>query len=227
MPISTSKKLVFVHVPKTGGQTILKYLKFEKKTRAFYGRTKHVFENTKYGKKTTSGIEYSHYTLSLFKKYLNYKEFKYSFSFVRNPFERLVSEFHWRIRARISCWPLQDIELKPSNFEIFVHKLSEYKLSYSEKDLILESHYYPQTKFVYLDSYFENNNKNAKVSFIGRFENLEEDLKKIGSIYNIDRIIPWRNSTSHEDYKSFYNKTTKKLVEKIYETDLNNFNYIF
>ena len=147
--------------------------------------------------------------------------------FLNNPFERLVSEFHWRIRARISCWPLQDIELKPSNFEIFVHKLSEYKLSYSEKDLILESHYYPQTKFVYLDSYFENNNKNAKVSFIGRFENLEEDLKKIGSIYNIDRIIPWRNSTSHEDYKSFYNKTTKKLVEKIYETDLNNFNYIF
>jgi hypothetical protein len=162
MPISTLKKLVFVHVPKTGGQTILKYLKFEKKIRAFYGRTKHVFENTKYGKKTTSGIEYSHYTLSLFKKYLNYKEFKYSFSFVRNPFERLVSEFHWRIRARISCWPLQDIELKPSNFEMFVHKLSEYKLSYSEKDLILESHYYPQTKFVYLDSYFENNNQLIK-----------------------------------------------------------------
>jgi hypothetical protein len=227
MPISIPKKLMFVHIPKTGGQTVLRYLKFEKNYKNFYGKKKHIREDTKHGKKTISGIEYSHYTLNLYKKYLNLKEFKYSFSFVRNPFDRLVSEFHWRIRSGISFWPLLNIELNLNNFEMFVQKLSEYKMSYSEENLILECHYYPQTKFIFLDSYFKNNKKNAKVEFIGRFENFEEDLKKIGSIYNIDHVMPWKNYTVHENYKSFYNAHTKKLVEKIYETDLNNFNYIF
>lgn len=238
MPILKQKKLLFIHIPKTGGITVLKYFNFRKKNKKycgecqdFYGRSDDVIKKYEDGyAKTFYGTEYSHFTLSLFKKHIDLKEINFSFTFVRNPFEKLVSEFFWRLNNKISFRPLLDFDATENNFELFIHKLEGLKLSYLENMTAVESHYYPQTKFVFLKKYFSKNvkdKKNYKVDFIGRFENYENDLNILGSLFEIKKQVKHKNKSDHPSYKTLYSNSSKKIVEKIYKDDLNNFNYVF
>lgn len=235
MPILKQKNLLFIHIPKTGGQTVLNYFNFFQKNKNncgksnnYNGRSNDVIKKNEDGySKTICGTEYGHFTLRLLKKYVNLREFNFSFSFVRNPFDKLVSEFFWRLKYKISFKPLLNFEPKDNNFELFINKLEELKLTYLENMTAVESHFYPQTKFVFLRKYFLKNKKNNKVDFVGRFENYENDLKILGSIFGIKKEIIHKNKSDHPNYKTLYSYSSRKIVEKIYKDDLNNFNYVF
>jgi len=229
VPLQRQKKLLFVHIPKTGGQTVLRYFNFKLKIKNYCARGLDVIKIfDKDGRmETISGTEYGHFTLTQIKKYVKLSKINFSFSFVRNPFDRLVSEFFWRLKYNISFRPLFDYDFKPTDFELFVNKLEKVNLTYLENMTAVETHFYPQTKFVFLKSYFTKNKKNKKVDFVGRFENYESDLKFLGSQFGIKNELIHRNKSEHPSYKTLYNSTTKKIVENIYKDDLNNFNYVF
>jgi len=83
MPISNEEKLIFVHIPKTGGTSINSMLGFpgDNKPELLFG--------------TPTALQ--HLTLDQIKtkipkeQYTNYKKF----TIVRNPYDRAVSEFCW------------------------------------------------------------------------------------------------------------------------------------
>ena len=226
MPICKKRKIIFVHIPKTAGKSLIDYFRFKKDNQHFYGTSNIVKANiSKYHKQTfggykLSGMEYSHYTLKFLSQHINLKNYIFSFAFVRNPFDKLVSEFFWRIRVKHSFEPFFKLELKKENFERFVHHLAEVKLSYKKKNVLWESHFYPQTNFVYL-------NGKLGVNFLGRFENLEEDIKKLNFLLLKNKKFINNNKSEHEPYKNYYNNTTRKIVEEVYKKDLDNFNYVF
>ena len=83
MVICHNKKCIFIHIPKTAGTSIEQFIKDNDRNPIILlgvrnGRSMHHF----------SALEIKSLFPDLFKKY-------YKFSFVRNPYDRLLSEYYW------------------------------------------------------------------------------------------------------------------------------------
>lgn len=215
MPIDKKNKILFVHVPKNAGTSITKIFNFKKGIKNLTG-----FEEK-------TRIHFSHLTIGQIKNFINIKKY-YSFAFVRNPFDKIVSEFFYRkLHKEKNVNYFKRIKIKKFTFDEFVNRLSEFKITNRINKSLEESHFLTQTKFLYI------RNK-LSVNFVGRVENFENDFKKLvekinekrNLNINIDKIYH-SNSSNHVNYKFYYNSITKKIIEKIYEKDLDNFNYVF
>lgn len=103
---------------------------------------------------------------------------------------------------------------KGETFEEFCEKFLETGWS---KDI----HFIPQSEIIC------DKSDNLLVDFVGKYENLTEDLEKISKIIGIN-INPgiWRK-TNHDSYKKVYNKKTKDKIEEFFYRDLKNFNYCY
>ena len=66
------------------------------------------------------------------------------------------------------------------------------------------------------------------VDFIGRFENLSEDVKILGHQIGIEDLsLAHKNPTHHTQYSDYYDEELRELVAKRYEIDVNLFGYEF
>jgi len=81
-----------------------------------------------------------------------------------------------------------------------------------------------------IDFITDNNGKNI-VDFVGRYESLEKDLKKIQEHLKLNRCnIPHKNRSLGRDrrnYTYYYDYGTRKLVEEYYREDLRVLDYSF
>jgi hypothetical protein len=65
-----------------------------------------------------------------------------------------------------------------------------------------------------------------KIDYLGRFENINYDLKNILDILNISvQNIPKENTTEHTHYHDYYNTKTRNLVYNLYKEDIEAFKY--
>ena len=65
-------------------------------------------------------------------------------------------------------------------------------------------------------------------NFIGKYENLQADVNKIMVSRNmIPRYVKMSYQSNQTHYKDYYSKITAKIVEEIYQQDIENFNYSF
>lgn len=76
---------------------------------------------------------------------------------------------------------------------------------------------------------FDNKTNKCLVDFVGKFENLNEDFKKICKIIKINnqKNLPHINKTFHKKYTEYYNSELIKIVEHNYIKDIIAFNYKF
>ena len=83
MVVCHMRKIIFIHIPKTAGSSIEHLLRDE-------GRYELDFIGVRNGRSTHHymGIELKMILKDLYPKY-------YKFSFVRNPYDRLISEYFW------------------------------------------------------------------------------------------------------------------------------------
>ncbi len=68
------------------------------------------------------------------------------------------------------------------------------------------------------------------VDFVGRYENLAEDLAHALSVIGVPQIesLPRLNASGeHRDYRSHYTEATRQLVEEWYELEIKAFGYRF
>jgi len=175
--INTNKKLIFIHIPKTAGTSIERVL----------GGGGHL------------GIlpikEYFDRNAFQGEKFEDY----FKFTFIRNPWDRLVSYFFY-------------FGGKEKNFKRYV--MEELDL----KDITRM----PQYKFIC------DNKKNIMVDYIGRFENLSNDWKVICDKINIPiKELPIARKSEHKNYRFYYDKETKDRISKLYKEDIKLFNYEF
>ena len=93
MPVDHHRKLLFIHIPKTGGTTISSLLGLRTKDRS-------ASLQTLFGDFGSVALE--HLTLSQTGQFLTAEEFSsyFKFAFVRNPWDRTVSSALWRTRLR-------------------------------------------------------------------------------------------------------------------------------
>lgn len=126
MPISHEHKAIFVHIPKTGGQSVSKMLGIKKGVDNYYNYD--------------SGEERTHFTVHMMPK-LDY----YKFAFVRNPYTRIISEYQHRMKNI-------NVFHEPTNYKTnFVHycrMLSHRWDKIESVDHFRKSHVIPQHMFV-------------------------------------------------------------------------------
>tara|TARA_B100000780_G_C21056677_1_gene424547 strand:+ start:463 stop:1164 length:702 start_codon:yes stop_codon:yes gene_type:complete len=233
MPISHDLKIIFIHIPKTGGGTIEKSL-------GVFGEDNNgslrVNYDILYGKENDKLLQ--HFTLQNI-KIIKQNEFnKYrTISFVRNPYDRMVSEYLWRTQI----YGMKKIEFKRYIFEEVIPRKNGsnvfVKNFYKDESLValMDIHYLDQYKFLI------NKYENIDIDFIGKFENLEEDFFKIFNFkitenkihksksnylyYLYKKLIP--APLKRKAYRRFYDNETRDLIEKEYFKDLKYFNYNF
>lgn len=215
MPVILSKKILFIHIPKTGGTSIEKSLGIHvngrnvKPDSPLFGRAKLVIDNQ------TSWASLQHLTFDQATAYLNkYYKIKldenwFRFTFVRNPFDRLVSLYAWQTAKQMSQFP--------TDFNEFI--------DYVANDFEDNTHHRPQCSFF---------SEHQEFDFVGRFENYAADTKRIYEMMEIEPLKTnkgephFAKRTKREaEYRTYYNEQTRKKVENLYAEDLERFGYEF
>jgi chondroitin 4-sulfotransferase 11 len=218
MPIAHNKKLIFIHIPRTGGTSVEKNLSLIAKSNkedleVFYGK---IF-SPKIKAHNFSSDYLHHLRAAEIKEIVGEKIFNsyFKFAFVRNPWDKLVS-LHTRLKEHKSpdlCKAFGIETLRNVSFERFIDLL---------KNRPQHHHLYPQYKFV------TNEDKKTIVDFIGKFENLEKDFYKVCKKAKLRfKRLPKKNRTKHTHYSKYYTDTTKKIVAEIYADDIEMFQYEF
>jgi hypothetical protein len=192
--ISRKHKFIFVHVPKCGGSSIeaaFGYDLWDKKKFPNHFCDKQLL----LGRDKQTGKYLQHLTISeIFAIYPDIKSSYFSFSFVRNPWGRAVSDYFYYGGPR-----------KQKSFKDFL-------LSLTPLD---PSHSIPQYDFLC------DNQGNVTVDFIGRFENLQEDFNIICDKLDIPRQkLPYKMKSKQN--KSWWKDMQKTL--SILLTNLENEN---
>jgi hypothetical protein len=130
----------------------------------------------------------------------------YKFAFVRNPWDWQVSTYFFIL-----------------NYKSHQHHNIVKKLKFNDYiNWVTRTDYYTQYQF--LSEGFDSDSK-ITLDFIGKFETLENDFKKICKEINLDIELPHMNKTNHSNYKTYYNIKTWNLVKDTYKKDIDYFGY--
>ena len=217
MLISHSKKFVFVHIFKTAGTSVSRiFLPYSRiierityqyfltqKIIALYART-FKLENegqsfiTGYHKHATSSEIISKMGLDTFNKY-------FTFCFVRNPYDHMVSLYHY---------------IKESRGH-YLHAAAQ-AMSFDEFILYyIQQKPQTQSEFVFIGP-------RKAVQFVGRFEQLESDLRTICSHVGVPfpKLKHANSSNRIRDYLAYYqNAESVQAFNDYFAIDFRQFNY--
>lgn len=204
--MKSTKNAIFIWIPKTAGTSVWTALKEN------YGCPKLKLPE-QWPKFKQSGIlTFSHVSIpGLRAKGFISDEFynsSFKFCFVRNPFDRMVSLYHYLMKDKIIK---QGISFK--KFCKMVHDDPNPIGLYNVKR---KSQAQPQVKWLV-----------PEMDFIGRFENLQSDFDKILTRLELAPVeLPHtRVSKNRKPTKAYYDKKTISLVRKIYKADFETFGY--
>ncbi|WP_309495539.1 sulfotransferase family 2 domain-containing protein [Sulfurovum sp.] len=188
-------KCIFIHIPKTAGTSIWRVL-LKNKTKRDH-------------------IPYSAFLSADPEKFNSY----YKFTFVRNPWDRLVSGYEYLLQGGNKTGDLYFQDLFMKKYDTF----DKFVLNYLDKDKIHEHGLFgPQYLYIY------DYKGKCQVDFVGRFENIEQDFLKVVKHLNINDKLPHTNKSKRNDYTSYYtNKEVLNKVSDLYKKDIELFNYTF
>ena len=203
-------KFWFIDVPRTSSSSIK--IELSREFGVVYGKNK-VFEKDH----RTGFIFKPHITAREMRDILGKKTWNklYTFTFVRNPWDRVLSIYHYlqyenMIQAELS-------------FKDYIVKLN-YEIQHKNWTYNYAPFYLGASDFV------TDEKGKIIVSKIGKFENREEDInmiaKKIQS-KNLGKLFLQKASPSNEHYSTYYDEESIEIVRNIYQDDISLFNYKF
>lgn len=142
----------------------------------------------------------------------------FKFAFVRNPWDRLLSAYEFLQRggfhAADARWARQ--HLAPyRNFGEFVRGWV------TPGHVAASVHFRPQTDFLCLPD------GRSGVDFIGRYENLAVDFRKVCDRLGIQAELKSLNTGPARDYRAAYNRETRRIVDRVYRQDIVSLDYCF
>jgi len=203
MPYYKDVNLLFIHIPKTGG-TMIEYEIKRRYNQTLYSLYENTLLDPPYHKISLQHLFYT--TLYQFKNRLNidFNNIKI-FSFVRNPYDRVISGLFWNKLIN------QDYTSEQ------VHDEIKYNFLYRDD---LDNHNQPQYKYI-----TDENSKLIKNIKIFKTETLNksnDELNKfLGFYVNIKR------DNVNKNYDRYLNKDSIALINDFYKKDFELFNYEF
>jgi hypothetical protein len=221
---------IFVHIPKVAGTSIKAFLEERDSARQQRDPMPFKVDDFKFDPppphlRATDHVKYGFVTASQFETY-------FKFAFVRNPWERLVSEFLYRrhpLRFDFKTFVFERLP-KPAWSDEYCHIIPQYDFLHDEQGRLA-------------------------VDFVGRFETLSDDFstvrERIGlprtSIPHLNRFFDHkkirspsdlanrvryltsrkRRRNTHENYRDYYDTETREFVAELYRNDIETFGYRF
>ena len=200
--INREHKIIFVHIPKTGGTSVEKLF-----DDSFYGwdekRSLWKQHCSIYQMQSVYGIDIRSY---------------YKFAIVRNPWDRAVSDYKWWTRPSSPFFNF----LKNTTLEdyLLIHNGYE-KINHLNDSTGRADHFYTQYSFVEIDG------RNC-IDRIIRFENLQQDFNLVcDEVGERRQQLPHTNKTNRKHYSEYYNQKTIDIVSQKYHKDIEYFDYQF
>jgi Sulfotransferase family len=199
--ISFQKRFLFVHIPKTAGnsiQTILRHYSEDEivALRADQdGIERFGLRNPNYNIK-------KHSTLAQYRAALGEARFRdlYKFTCVRNPWDRMVS-YYFGTAQLVETWDRKEFR------KLILRALSvrDYlQLDQGEPDP------------------FDN------MDYIMRFENLADDFRAVSARLGIPAApLPQYNRSNREHYSKYYDEELRELIRKRFTPEIERFGYAF
>lgn len=185
--IQNPDNFVFIHINKTGGSSIEKALNlpFEHKTA--------LEKIAEIGRQEW--------------------ESRFIFSVIRNPWDKVVSHYHYRVQTNQTGLGVNTI-----GFKEWV------RLAYGNKDPL----YYDKPKmFMPQVDWLTDGNRRILVDFICRFENLDEDFRVVCSEIGRNASLPHLKASKRGNYRDYYDSKTVEIVARWFSKDIENFGYAF
>lgn len=207
--VSDANRVLFIHVPKTGGSTIDAFFDREvEDTRRVGDLPRH----SPYGRILRTEPALSDY---------------WSFGIVRNPWARMVSWWSMvsAVFAAADAGKEQAIR-KIENFPgawlpegEFRDDFDGFVLQGTEKIAKVGR---PQVRTL-------SGPDGRRVDFVGRTENFDHDIAIVREKLNLPALeqAPRRNKSSHGHYSEYYNDATRKKVADVFAEDIEAFGYTF
>ena len=220
MLLSENHKFIFIHVAKVAGQSVANAMMpyaARPWQKCLNGIVPYRYQLKTYSKlKKRCGIAFApqpfadHEIAIKIRESLGvakYEEY-FSFAFVRNPWARAVSVYTYALKNPRHRWHRKLTEL--GSFE-----------RYLEWHCGDEGQIYTQAACV-CDYQGE-----VIVDFVGRLETINDDFETICRRLNISAKLKHFNTSRSDSYRSYYNHSTRALVEESYRSDVELFEYKF
>jgi len=196
--VSGDINMTFVHIPKCAGTSIGRWIDQRKGNSEYIER-------------------YDHPTLKMMSS-----NNSFSFTVVRNPWERMVSFYHFlrKIESATPHYTSEQIQwivnetnksIDWSTFDKWLQNIDQFSVIPGWWFKVNE----PQTSW-YKD-----------VDLVLRYENLENDFKQVQEIFKNYDSLPKTLVTDHTNYQDYYNSSTRELVTNMFQEEIEILGYKF
>jgi hypothetical protein len=190
---TATEKCMFVHIPKCAGTSV---------RRSLFGR------------------DGGHRPLEAFRTMVPQDMFErsFKFTFVRNPWDRLVSAFFFLKKSDLK----RNQRFARRNLSVYDDFDSFVRGWVTRRNIWRFTHFLPQFHFICID-------RRLGVDFVGFYENLTEDFAIVAN--KIDRptalLEENRLGGRAKDYRQYYTEETKNIVAQVYAEDIALLGYSF
>ncbi|HEY5425064.1 MAG TPA: sulfotransferase family 2 domain-containing protein [Candidatus Tumulicola sp.] len=229
MPVSRSLSFAFIHVRKTAGTSMSRALESidpqlylnEKglwDVLCVHPDRRHLLEKIRafYLVGSVNNFPQWHLPAVIVRDLVGRREWHglFSFAFVRNPWDLVVSAYHFE-RRYLAQTHVNRVEpdraeaiRRCATFEQFVRL-------------------YPLLEPLDMTSMIVDENDRNIVSFVGRFESLSTDFAEICRQIGASGVgLPHENrSEDRRDYRSYYSAQTRQIVARYFSRDIDRFEY--
>jgi hypothetical protein len=139
----------------------------------------------------------------------------YKFAFVRNPWDKVVSQYEFRVRTNQTRMGERRISFKDWVLRTIGGRQDA---EYFDRPHLFQ----PQVEWL------TDHAGRVSMQRIGRFERLARDFAEICGDLGIAPAIPHLNRTERRtDYRDYYDRETAEVVARWYRADIERFGYAF
>lgn len=180
-------RFVFIHINKTGGSSVEKALRIPFEHKTAIEKIEEIGRDN-WDKKLT-------------------------FTIVRNPWDKVVSHYHYRVDTNQT-----NLRDKPIEFGEWV------KRAYGDQDTFYYNN--PRMFMPQIDWIADENGK-ILVDKIIHFENLNAEFGEVLQKLARNTTLPHVKKSGHQHYREYYDQETIEIVRNWFERDIERFGYQF